>query len=88
MREVIMTTNENALREQGENKNVYFKTDLNFTTNRGLIAYENLRRAWVTDNLNHTEHELIETCKLLAKACGLKLTNDHKCLWEFNHVHH
>ena len=83
-----MPTNKNALLEQGVNENIYFKTQLYFTTTRGVIPYENFRLTWLKDHLNHTEVELIEACKSLAKACGLKLINDHQCLCEFNHGHH
>ena len=80
-----MPTNKNALRKQGVNKTIYFKRQLNFNTIRGVLAYENMRLEWVKDHLNHTQVELIEACKSLAKVCGLKLINDYQCLWEFNH---
>lgn len=80
-----MPTNKNALLEQGENKTIYFKTQPYFTTTRGILAYENMRLEWVKDHLNHTQVELIEAYKSLAKATGLKLINDYQCLWEFNH---
>jgi hypothetical protein len=73
-----MPTNENALREQGENKNFYSKTQRNSITNRGLLAYENLRQAWIAEHLDHTEFELIEACISLANACGLKLIKAHQ----------
>ena len=79
-----MPTNKNALLEQGVNENIYFKTQPYFTTTRGVLAYENLRLTWLKDHLNHTEVELIETCKSLAKVSGLKLINAYQCLWEFN----
>ena len=52
-------------------------TQINFITNRGLLAYEKLRQVWIAAHLDESETELIVVCARIAKTCGLKVRKVH-----------